>query len=80
MTPRIVAAVLRESGWAPHRLAKDAAGRIWEYSSYPWPADKLVLINVRVPGDPTTMRALDAHSVLPVDGTCPCAEREGEDR
>lgn len=75
MTAQVTAAVLRVSGWAPHRLAKDTAGQLWEFISYPWPGEgRQVLINVRVPGDPTTLRAVDAHSVRPEGRACLCRE------
>ncbi len=39
------------------------AGEEWEAISFPWPTEDGAAINIRKPGDPTTMVAVDADLV-----------------
>lgn len=57
----------------PHRLMKDLQGRLWETISYPWIEGDAVLVNVRVPGDPTTMETVEALDMNPEGQDCYCA-------
>lgn len=65
------AAVLR-STHRPHRLMKTLAGLTWETISYPWADGDRVRVNVRVPGDPTTMIEVDAFDLDPEGTDCLC--------
>lgn len=57
----------------PHRLAHDNAGDLWEFISYPWVEGKEdILVNIRIPGDPTSLRTVDASAVIPEHKDCLC--------
>jgi len=56
----------------PHRLMKTVAGLTWETISYPWAEGDQVLVNVRVPGDPTTLITVDALTMDPEGADCYC--------
>lgn len=56
----------------PHRLMKTVAGVVWETISMPWAEGDRVLVNVRVPGDPTTMITVDALTMDPEGCDCYC--------
>jgi len=73
MTAEVAMAALRETH-RPHRLAKDVAGDLWEFISFPWIEDDKVVILIRVPGDPTTMFPADALQMDPDGRECLCAE------
>src|SRR5438477_9524045 len=56
----------------PHRLMKTVAGLTWETISYPWAEGDRVLVQVRVPGDPTTMITADVFDLDPEGRDCYC--------
>jgi hypothetical protein len=58
--------------YRPHRLMKSLAGVVWETISHPWIDGGKLLVNVRVPGDPTTMITADALSLSPEGRDCLC--------
>jgi hypothetical protein len=59
----------------PHWLCKDARGDLWEFISYPWVDEvgQRILVNIRVPGDPTSIITADAMLLDPEDQKCFCA-------
>lgn len=62
----------------PHRLVKDVAGCLWETITYPWADQRHVWVNIRVPGDPTTIFTVEAYMIFAESGrTCVC-DRAGE--
>jgi len=73
MEPNIVALMVRDS-FRPHRLMKSTAGLLWETISFPWvdPDTDRVLVNVRIPGDPTTMITVDVFDMTPEGAACLC--------
>mgnify|MGYP001599031514 CR=1 FL=1 len=66
--------LLRASGRVPHAQCKTVAGVLWECISYPYVEGNRVLILIRVPGDPTTVRSVNPISVHPGEPPCLCAE------
>lgn len=73
MSPEILARILKSTHY-PHRLCKDARGVLWEFISYPWADESgTVLVNIRVPGDPTTIREELAIALDPENQDCLCA-------
>jgi hypothetical protein len=58
--------------YRPHRLMKTTAGLMWETISYPWADGERVRVNVRVPGDPTTMIEVDVFDLSPEGADCLC--------
>ncbi len=57
----------------PHRMMKTVDGLLWETISYPWADDHgRVLVNVRVPGDPTTLLTVRADTMDPEGRDCYC--------
>ena len=71
---KVRVAWLRADGRVPHAQCKTVAGVLWECISYPFAEDDLALIMIRVPGDPTTVRAVEAILVHPGEPPCLCAE------
>lgn len=57
----------------PHRLMKSVAGLLYETISYPWDTPHGALVNVRVPGDPTTLVTVRADAMDPEGRDCLCA-------
>jgi hypothetical protein len=47
-------------------------GEEWEAISFPWPSGGGAGINIRRPGDPTTMFEVDAAEVSRPNPPCPC--------
>ena len=66
--------LLRASGRVPHAQCKTVAGVLWECISYPYVEGNRVLILIRVPGDPTTVRSVDPINVHPGEPPCLCIE------
>jgi hypothetical protein len=58
----------------PHRLAKDLAGDLWEFISYPYILGNQIAIKIRVPGDPASMITADALALDPEDQDCLCSQ------
>lgn len=57
----------------PHRLMKSLSGLLWETISYPWIDERgRVLVNVRVPGDPTTLVTVRVDAMDPEGRDCLC--------
>jgi hypothetical protein len=67
-----LALALLRSTHKPHRLAKDLAGDLWEFISYPWQEGDHIAILIRVPGDPTSMITADAVALDPEHQDCLC--------
>lgn len=67
--------ILRKE-FRPHRLAKDTAGRLFEFISFPW-AEGVgngvgVFVHVRVPGDPMSMEKMSVFHLTPEGMDCSC--------
>jgi len=59
----------------PHQLHKDVHGVLWETISYPFVSSEgRVVVKVRVPGDPTTIRTAECLALTPEGMKCYCAE------
>jgi hypothetical protein len=61
----------------PHLLCQDSRGETLEFISFPWVSDDReprILVNVRVPGDCTTMRTVRAEAMDPKGIRCSCKE------
>ena len=72
MIPGTVKLAMLRDAYRPHRLFKSLAGVVWETISMPWVEGERVLVNVRVPGDPTTMITVDALDLTPEGRGCYC--------
>jgi hypothetical protein len=60
----------------PHRLHKDVSGVLWETISYPFVSSEgRVVVKVRVPGDPTTIRTAECLALDPEGVECFCDKR-----
>jgi hypothetical protein len=55
----------------PHRIFADRFGLPWEAISYPFVDGK---VNVRVPGDPETIREFAVSALVRHVGACLCSE------
>lgn len=71
------ARVAISEGVKPHMLGKTTNGILWEYISYPWVENNKIMVKIRVPGDPTTIRDGEWPGVQPEKMRCHCdiAER-----
>ena len=58
--------------YRPHRLCKDVAGYLWEFISRPYPDGDKLMIKIRVPGDPTTIRSIHVFEIHPEGNGCYC--------
>jgi hypothetical protein len=65
---------IRALGRVPHAQCKTVAGVLWECISYPYAEKDSVYVLVRLPGDPTTVRVVEALQVHPGEPPCCCAE------
>jgi len=62
----------------PHRLVKDSWGCLWETISYPWAAQCDVAVDIRIPGDPTSVITVEVSALDPEGGqTCVCDRASG---
>ncbi len=64
--------LMRAWGRIPHALVKTIASVLWECISYPYPYHGKAWVMIREPGDPTTLRTVEATLVHPESAKCFC--------